>query len=252
MAIDPSFIVLAIVAFLAGGFVKGTVGIGLPTVSLGILSTGMDLRAAVALMSLPAVCTNLYQASQGGEFLGLLRRHWRLVVSSFVAVWFGTLILFSVDPLLLTGILGVTLCLYATLALLTVPVRVSRRWEPVLGPLTGALTGLMTGATGSLALPLMAYLDGLALDKNRFVQLAGIVASALTVPLAIGVAGRSMLAGTLPAAAALVLVPAFLGLWLGQRVRARLSEGRFRTLVLLSLLLLGAKLVDKGFLGDMI
>ncbi|MFO0995407.1 MAG: sulfite exporter TauE/SafE family protein [Alphaproteobacteria bacterium] len=252
MAIDLSFVILALVAFLAGGFVKGTVGIGLPTVSLAILSTGMDLRAAVALMSLPAACTNLYQATQGGEFMGLLRRHWPLALSSFIAVWFGTLILFSVDPLLLTGILGVTLCLYAVLALLTVPVRVPRHWEPVLGPLTGALTGVMTGATGSLALPLMAYLDGLGLDKNRFVQLTGIVASALTVPLAIGVAGRSMLAGTLSTAAVFVLVPAFTGLWFGQRVRARLSDDRFRTLVLLSLLVLGAKLVDKGFLGDIL
>jgi uncharacterized membrane protein YfcA len=248
MSFDSSLITLAIIAFLTGGFVKGAVGLGLPTVSLAVLTAGMDLRAAVALMALPAACTNVYQATQGGEFLDLLRRHWPLVLSSFISVWFGTLILFSVDPLLLTGILGTTLCLYAALSLLTVRLRL----EPVLGPLTGGLTGLMTGATGSLALPLMAYLDGLGLDKNRFVQLTGIVASALTVPLAIGVAGRSMVAGTLPLAAVLVLIPSFLGLWFGQRVRARLSEGRFRTLVLLSLLVLGAKLVDKGFLGNVL
>ena len=146
MSFDLSLVGLAIVAFLTGGGVKGTVGMGLPTVSLGILSTGMDLRAAIALIALPAACTNLYQATQGDELVGPLRRHWPLVLSSFIAVWFGTLILFSVDPLLLTGILAVTLCLYATLALLTVPVRVPRRLEPILGPLTGGLTGLMTGA----------------------------------------------------------------------------------------------------------
>jgi uncharacterized protein len=50
----------------------------------------------------------------------------------------------------------------------------------------------------------------------------------------------------LPTAIAAV-VPSFLGLWVGQRLRRRVPQALFRKLVLLALLAIGAKLIDKGF-----
>lgn len=234
-------------AFLLGGLVKGTVGIGLPTVSLAILSAGMDLRAAIGLMAVPAAFTNLYQASRGGAFWELLKRHWSLLVTSAVGVVIGTMILFSVDPRLLTGLLGVILCLYAVLGLATVPVTVPRRLEKILGPLTGLSTGIVTGTTGSLALPLMIYIDGLHFDKDRFVQFTGMVASAITVPLMLGVTGRQMFVANMLPMAFAVLIPSFAGLWAGQQLRRRLPQTLFRRLVLISLFAIGVKLIDKGF-----
>lgn len=227
--------------------VKGTVGIGLPTVSLAILSAGMDLRVAIGLMAVPAAFANVYQASQGGAFGELLRRHWSLMVAAAIGVVIGTFILFGLDPLLLSGVLGVILCFYAVLGMVTVPLRVPRRLEPVLGPLTGISTGIVSGATGSLALPLMIYIDGLRFDKNRFVQFTGMVASAITVPLALGVTGRQMFVGGMLPAAFAALIPAFLGLWVGLRLRRRLPQELFRKLVFLALLLIGVKLIHKGF-----
>ena len=239
---------MALAAFLAGGLVKGTVGIGLPTVAVAILSTGMELRTAIALMAIPAVTTNVYQASRGGAFLELLRRHWPLVASGFVGTWIGSTILFAVNQVLLSGVLGVLLCLYCAWALARPPMLVRREQEAVLGPLTGLTTGIVTGATGSLTLPLMAYLDGLRLPKDRFVQFAGILATGLTAPLAANVTARLVRDGTLGAEALLVLVPSFAGLWAGQWLRGRLSEKRFRLLVLGVLFLLGLNLARRAFL----
>jgi uncharacterized protein len=230
--------------------VKGTVGIGLPTVAVAILSTGMELRMAIALMAIPAVTTNVYQASRGDAFAELLRRHWPLVTGCFIGTWIGSAILFAVDQVLLSGVLGMLLCLYSAWALATPPLFVRREQEAVLGPLTGVTTGVMTGCTGSLSLPLMAYLDGLRLPKDRFVQLAGIVATALTAPLAIGVTARLAREGALGVGveALLVLAPSFIGLWAGQWLRDRLSERRFRLVVLAVLFALGVNLVQRAFL----
>jgi hypothetical protein len=46
----------------------------------------------------------------------------------------------------------------------------------------------------------------------------------------------------------LALVPALLGMWLGQKIRARISPKRFRQCFLCFLLLLGLELVARPFL----
>ncbi len=246
--LDAFHIVLVLLAFFLGGWVKGTVGIGLPTVSLAILSSGLGLRESVALMAVSAVATNIVQALQGDDFRALARTHWGLALGCFAGVWLGSVVLYHVDPLLLTGALGVILCLYSIWSLVAVPVRVPPASIPVLGPLTGIATGAFTGATGSLAFPLLIYLQGLRLDKDRFAQLSGILATVLTGGLALAAAGRHMYDGTLAVAALLALIPSFAGLYLGQRVRRRLSEDRFRMWLFIALLILGANLLRKGFL----
>ena len=47
---------------------------------------------------------------------------------------------------------------------------------------------------------------------------------------------------------ALALAPALLGMWLGQRIRSRLSPQRFRQGFLLFLLALGIELIARGWL----
>ena len=44
-------------SFLLAGFVKGIVGLGLPTISLALLTVLLDLPTAMALLVVPAFCT---------------------------------------------------------------------------------------------------------------------------------------------------------------------------------------------------
>ncbi len=54
---------LAIVAaaFVLAGFVKGVIGMGLPTVSLALLAIALGLKEAMALMLIPSFVTNVWQ-----------------------------------------------------------------------------------------------------------------------------------------------------------------------------------------------
>ncbi|MET3336080.1 putative membrane protein YfcA [Bradyrhizobium japonicum] len=56
--IDPLLIVIAAV-FLIAGFVKGVVGLGLPTVSMGLLAVSMTPSRAIAIVIVPAIVTNI-------------------------------------------------------------------------------------------------------------------------------------------------------------------------------------------------
>lgn len=243
---DTEILLLIAAAFLVGGVVKGTVGIGLPTVSLALMISFMPLRDAVAVMAIPAVAANFAQGVQGGAFWALLRQHWALFVGAFAGIWIGTMALYGIDQHILIGALGVLLCGYTAWSLATVPIRVPHSAIPWLGPLTGVSTGIVTGATGNLALPLMIYLTGLHLPKNRLVQLTGMVAVALTGGLALAASGKAQYGGPLLPISLAALVPSFAGMWVGQRLRHRLSEERFRRWMLVFLFLLGLNLIRKG------
>ena len=58
---------LALVAltFLVAGFVKGIVGLGLPTIVLGVLTTTYGITPAIAMMLVPSLVTNAIQDLPG-------------------------------------------------------------------------------------------------------------------------------------------------------------------------------------------
>ena len=64
--------------FLLAGFIKGVAGFGLPTVTLGILALSRPLPEAMALMLVPALVTNIWQALAGPALWTALRRVARL------------------------------------------------------------------------------------------------------------------------------------------------------------------------------
>jgi uncharacterized membrane protein YfcA len=60
--------------FVLAGFVKGTIGMGLPTVAIGFLTLLMPPAEAATILILPSFVTNVWQLAAGPQFAGLLRR----------------------------------------------------------------------------------------------------------------------------------------------------------------------------------
>ena len=75
---SPESIAVISAVLLLAGFVKGVVGLGLPTVSLGLLTAFFGLKAAIALMLVPSFATNVVQGVIGGALSVILRRLWLL------------------------------------------------------------------------------------------------------------------------------------------------------------------------------
>lgn len=51
---------------LLAGAVKGVIGLGLPTIAMGLLGLAMAPSQAAALLILPSTVTNLWQLASGG------------------------------------------------------------------------------------------------------------------------------------------------------------------------------------------
>jgi len=238
MAEYHDLLVIAAVLLLAGT-VKGVVGLGLPTVSLALLTPVLGIADAMAAMLLPSFLTNLQQALTGGRIAELLRRFWPFLA----AVALGTVLtsgaVAAIDAAILVMLLGASIALYAALGLLTPPWPRPGRHETWLGPVAGGATGLLTGMTGSFVIPSVPYLQSLDLGRDRLVQMMGATFTVATLALALGLGGRGLIDADRALGSLVGVVPAFLGMEIGRRLRGRLSEVAFRRVLFLALLLLG-------------
>lgn len=239
MSLDPLLLAAIAGTFVLAGLVKGVVGFGLPTVAVALLTLTIGLKDAMALMLVPSLVTNLWQALAGGKLWTILRRFWALLLTLCLGVWLGTAVLATADPELLTGLLGVLLAGYAAWGLVAPKMSSPQRHHLWLAPVVGLLNGIVTGLTGTFVVPAGLYFQALGLTRDLLVQAMGVLFSISTAALAAALWQRGMMTEELGLISLAGLVPALAGMWAGQRVRRRLDEGTFRRVFLLALLLLG-------------
>lgn len=246
---DPATILAIAATFLIAGTVKGVIGLGLPTVSLALLAVLVDLPPAMALLLVPSFVTNLWQAMVGGNGGAILRRFWPLLVMATATVWLGATALTRVDLDLLSALLGVVLAVYATVSLVGFRVTITTRQEVWLGPLAGSVNGILTGMTGSFVVPGVLFLQATGLPRDMLLQAMGMLFTVSTLALAGALQGNDLLSIELGALSAAALLPAMIGMVLGQRIRRRLSERLFRRVFFISLLILGVYIIAAAFDG---
>ena len=240
-------LVIVCATFLLAGWVKGVVGLVLPTIALALLAATVGLREAIALMLVPSLVTNLWQGLAGGAFAALMRRLWLFLLVACLGTWLGVGVLAQADAALLTGLLGVMICAHAGVSLATPQVPPPGRWEAVLSPIVGAFGGFVTGRTGSF-IPGILYLQALGLSRDDLVQAMGIAFTVLTVALGLALTRHQIMTVDLWLLSAVAVAPAVLGMVIGQRVRRRLSETLFRRVFFSALLLLGVYLAGQAIL----
>lgn len=244
--LDANVILIVAGTFVLAGMVKGVIGLGLPAVALGVLTVAFDLPGAMSLLLVPSFVTNLWQASAGGHGKAILLRLWPFLVTATVTVWIGTQALTRVDVSLLTALLGVLLVTYSMVNLRGIRLTIPVRHETWVGTLVGAANGVLTGMTGSSVVPGVMFLQAIGLPRDMFIQAMGILFASSTLALAVALQKADILTierGILSFGAVL---PAILGMILGQRVRSALSERRFRKVFFVALLVLGAYIIARA------
>ncbi len=229
--------------FLLAGTVKGIIGLGLPTVSLAILAVTFDLATAMALLIAPSLITNIWQAAVGGHVQCLLKRLWPFLLFAMVTVWIGALGLNRVDLALLSALLGLLLIAYALIGLTGFRISIARHRESWAAPLIGAINGVLTGLTGSFVVPGVMYLQAIDLPRDQLIQAMGMLFTVSTLALAIALGGNGLLSSQLALISLSALVPAIIGMMIGQRLRTFLSERQFRRVFFVALLALGIYIV---------
>ncbi|MFI8582340.1 sulfite exporter TauE/SafE family protein [Ectopseudomonas khazarica] len=242
------YLPLILATFLLAGMVKGVVGLGLPTIAVGLLGLLMAPLQAAALLIIPSMVSNIWQLCDGRSPLPMLRRLWPMLLVIVAGTLLVAAALHSLDLPGASRWLGTALVLYAVLGLARVQVRVAARYEPWLAPLIGAVTGAITAVTGVFVIPAVPYLQAIGLEKDDLIQALGLSFSVSTLALAaaLGHSGELLQPAVL-GLSALALLPALLGMAAGQWLRKRISAERFKRWFFIGLLLLGSELALRGF-----
>ncbi len=239
-------LILLALTFFAAGAVKGVVGLGLPTVTLAVLTAAIGLKPAMALLLVPSFVTNLWQAVVGGAFWTLMRRLALLLGAVVIATWLGVRVLATADTAWLSALFGALLVVYAGTGLLRPVVPDLRAHERWLSPVVGAVNGVLTGMTGSFVVPGVLYLQALKLTKDELVQAMGILFTVSTLVLGVALGGERLLSNDLIMLSSLGVVPALIGMVAGQVIRRNLSEDGFRKALFVALFILGVYIIYRA------
>ena len=232
--------------FALAGIVKGVIGLGLPTISMGLLAIVMPPVEAAALLILPSFVTNIWQMMTGKSLVDLLRRLWPMMLAVCMGTWAASGLMSGSSKGGATLLLGIALILYALSGLATFKLTIPAAFERSLGAVAGAVTGVITAATGVFVIPAVPFLQGIGLEKDDLVQALGIAFTVSTVALAVNVGAEVGVQRFWSLPAVLALAAAGAGMGGGQLLRNSLSPAAFRRWFFSGLLVLGAYLVIRS------
>lgn len=231
------------VAFFLAGFVKGVVGFGFPIIVLVVLTLTIGLFDALAILIVPTLVTNVWQALSGPYFAAVMQRMWLYFVCAATGILIASRFLTAVNVDLLTGLLGVVLFFFALSRLFNFHIDVDRAKEPVLAVVLGTINGGLTGFTGSFMVPSVLYMQALGFSKDMLVQAMGMFFAISTLMLTLSLGANSLLGVDNLKLSVIALVPSFIGIFAGRWARDQVNEVQFQRIFLLALLILGSYLV---------
>jgi hypothetical protein len=247
--VDPAAVFAATAgAFVLAGFVKGVIGVGLPTVSIGLMGLLLTPAQAAAILVVPSLVTNIWQAVVGGGVVALARRLWPMLAGICVGTFLGAALLPHDDSGRATVWLGLALVVYAAFGLVKGHFAVPPRAEIWLGLLMGVATGATTVATGIFVMPGTPYVQSLAFERDKMVQALGLSFTVSTITLAMALAYAGQARTSLAGLSLVALAAALAGMALGQLIRGKVKAETFRLCFFIGLLLLGAHLALRGLL----
>jgi uncharacterized protein len=240
--IDPLLYLIA-AAFLLAGFVKGTIGMGLPTVAMGLLAVTMQPSRALAIVIVPAIVTNIWQTFVGPYLRDIIRRLWPLMVGTVIGIWLNSGMLTGPYARYGAIVLGVLLVIYAIIGLSKFSFTVARSNEKWIGGIAGVITGVVSAATGVQVIPSMPFMQAIGMEKDELVQALGVFFTVATLALAFNLTAAGLLSAATALPGAVAMAAAFAGMFIGQSVRSRMEPETFRRWFLIAMIFLGIYLV---------
>jgi uncharacterized membrane protein YfcA len=235
---EPLLLFIA-AALLLAGFIKGVIGLGLPTVAIGLLAVTMQPSRAIAIVIVPAIVTNIWQTLAGPYLRDIIRRLWPLMAGTVIGIW--------LNGGMLTGsyaryggiFLGVLLVIYAIVSLSKFNFSVARSNEKWIGGIVGLVTGAVSAATGVQVIPSMPFMQAIGMEKDELVQALGVFFTVATLALAFNLTSAGLLSASTALPGAVAMVCAFAGMFIGQAVRSRMQPEAFRRWFLIAMIVLG-------------
>ena len=243
---SPTEIAFIFVVYFLAASAKGVTGLGFSTMCLAPIALVVGLKAALPLLIIPSVSSNIMVMVGAGQFGPTIKRFWPMLAATVPGVVLGLWLLDSVDGARAGAALGFVLLVFVGFSWANPNMRLAGRLERPVQPISGFLTGLVNGVTGSQVMPSMPFLMSLHLERNMFVQAINCSFTLSSVIMVAGLAQLGLMTWEAGIISAIGTVFALTGIRVGERIRERLSPDQFRLGILLMLTAMGVALIAKG------
>lgn len=234
------------VALLAGGWIKGMLGVGLPMVAIPLMASFIPVRDAIAIMYAPVLVTNLWQAVQGGYFLIALKRFWPMMVAVILGTWFGSKALVTIDTRWLEGIVGASVAAFSLVNLLNPTFRVPERHTLWISLVIGITGGFFGGLTLFIGPAVIMFLVSLHVPKEEFIGTIALVYLLGIVPTGLFYIIDGTLRQEHAVPTLLACLPVIGGMVIGTMIRGHINEILFRKFLLITLVVIGLNLIRRA------
>ena len=242
---DPSIVLVIILAVLAGGLVKGTLGFGMPMVALPIIAFIIPPTTAMILLCAPIFLTNFLQIKfkEGVSSYRFLPMFLSLVVGLII----GARLILEIDINTITQIIAVSIIFAALVNCFGFKINnIKQNYEKIITTIIGFGSGILGGLSTFYGPPMLAYLVAVDLPKEKFVRTVSTMYFIGSFPLYgsliyYGFATKEDLIFSL-----ILIIPAFISQQIGTKIRDKINHKQFRNLVLFTLIILGISLFLKS------
>ncbi len=247
--LTPLIFIICLFTLLLAGIVKGALGMGLPLFAVPILVTVFDLPTAIALMIVPILTSNLIQAWEGKNkqiSISTFKRFFPLIITLIPFTIFTAQYISKIDIKLGSLFMGLIVIIFSLSNLINNNIIIKPKAEIIISPIIGIIAGIL-GGISSLIGPLIAmYLIALKLEKDFFVITIAIIFLSFSITLystlAInGVMNFNNITGSL-----LATIPVMFGVILGNKLRGKINQKKFKIILIIFLIIIGINLIRKG------
>lgn len=241
---DPIIILIIILAVLAGGIVKGTIGFGMPMVALPIIAFVIPATTAMIILCVPILLTNFLQIKfkQGVSSYRFLPMFISLIIGLIV----GARMILEININTITQIIAVSIIFAALVNCFGIKITsINQKREKAITIIIGFGSGILGGLSTFYGPPMLAYLVAADLPKEKFVRTVSTMYFIGSFPL-YGSLIYYGFATTLDLIVSLVLIiPAYIAQQLGTKIRDKINQKQFRMCILITLIILGFSLLIK-------
>lgn len=234
---------LILVAFGAGGIIKGAVGAGAPLLAIPVMVMLRDAPFAVAVFVLPNIVPNLVQAWQYRAALSAPRFALLFALGGGIGAAAGTLALARVSSERLTLVVAVLLLIYVGLRIIRPRMVMPEPLALRLAAPVGLIAGGLQGATGLSAPVSLGFMSLTGFARPTFAATISLFFIALGLAQLPAQLALGVMTGERLLYSALALIPLFAGMPIGAWLGARLSARAFDRVVLGLLFALAVRLI---------
>ncbi len=238
----PASLMLGIIViYMVSGMVKGALGIGMGLLAVPAVGILADPVLAVALVAVPLIVTNFHQGVIAGDLRKTLQSHallaWIMMVVMTVTVFLAA----NFESSVIALTVGLSAIVFVILNLGIKLPEISEHNDKSAQILTGLCAGIIGGLTGLVVIPLVIYMMLRNIQKERFIAVSGFLLLLSGLALLLGGLLNGNLQSNTFILSAMVAVPSMFGIFIGERLRSRLSRDVFKKIILLVMLAIGLK-----------